>query len=153
MKDPFYSKGLRFECQRCSRCCRQEPGFVYLSENDCRALSLSLGITQEDFIRSYCRTVQGAAGLLISLLEKDNYDCIFWESGGCAVYEHRPFQCRSYPFWENYLASGEAWNSLEADCPGVNRGSLHTYEEIENWRQMRRKENYTKMVDMIRTVR
>ena len=34
----FYSDGLRFECTRCSRCCRHTPGYVFLSENDVERL-------------------------------------------------------------------------------------------------------------------
>lgn len=143
MKDPFYIEGLQFECQRCSRCCRHEPGYVYLSRNDLLGLSNHLKMSEEDFIRNYCRRAARAGGFSLSLIEKDNFDCIFWESGICIVYDARPFQCRSYPFWDNYLASKHAWKGLSESCPGVNQGRLHTFEMIEHWRYLRSLETYS----------
>ncbi|RKX73687.1 MAG: YkgJ family cysteine cluster protein, partial [Spirochaetes bacterium] len=49
------------------------------------------------------------------------------------VYDYRPLQCRSYPFWGSNLISETAWNELEKNCPGVNKGKLHTKEQIERW--------------------
>ena len=76
---------------------------------------------------------------MISLTEKENYDCIFWD-GGCTVYEHRPLQCRSYPFWGANLESKEAWRGLAAVCPGANRGKLHSLAEIERWLKARQQD-------------
>ncbi len=142
MKDSFYLSGLRFECQKCSRCCRHDPGYVYLSENDIHILSSYFKMPRDRFIETYCRTVQHTGELYVSLKEKDNYDCIFWESGACTVYPVRPFQCRSYPFWSNYLASEDAWNETAKSCPGINRGRLYTFEEIEGWINSRNREVY-----------
>ncbi len=47
------------------------------------------------------------------------------------MYDARPLQCRSFPFWAPYLESKEDWDSLASSCPGVNKGKLHTREEIE----------------------
>ncbi|MBN2050047.1 MAG: YkgJ family cysteine cluster protein [Spirochaetales bacterium] len=142
MNDIFYSRGLRFQCLRCSRCCRFEPGFVYLSQADLARLAAFLGVSEKDFTEQYCRTVQGKNGPRLSLREKANYDCIFWSESGCEVYEVRPFQCKSYPFWDNYLSSQEAWNALETSCPGVNNGRLFTYEEIKQWKDLKKEEIY-----------
>jgi Fe-S-cluster containining protein len=83
--------------------------------------------------------------LYLSLKEKQNYDCIFWEQGGCTVYLHRPIQCRSYPFWETFLVSEDQWESLEASCPGVGKGSLHGLEEIEEWVDLRKRTPYIRI--------
>ena len=34
MSEPFYAEGLRFSCERCSACCRGEPGYVFLTKED-----------------------------------------------------------------------------------------------------------------------
>jgi Fe-S-cluster containining protein len=75
----FYRSGLRFQCTRCSRCCRHTPGYVFLSEDDLRKLSAALGVTQREFLGTYCRSVAFGTVKRISLKEKPNLDCIFWE--------------------------------------------------------------------------
>jgi Fe-S-cluster containining protein len=131
MEEPFYKDGLNFECQRCSACCRHDPGYVFLSEIDVKDLSEKLKMSREDFFKKYCKKVDIGGFSRISLVEKANNDCIFWENGGCKVYTFRPLQCRTYPFWRPYLESEEDWNTLEASCPGVNKGNLHPRTEIE----------------------
>lgn len=130
---PFYREGLRFECVRCSNCCRFEPGYVFLSANDVQRLEEGLGLSRQELFRTYCRDVDISGFPRISLKEKENFDCIFWEEGGCAVYEYRPLQCRSYPFWAAYLQSPSSWERVKASCPGAGRGRLYTEKEIDSW--------------------
>jgi Fe-S-cluster containining protein len=126
---PFYRGGLRFSCRRCSICCRHEPGFVFLSAPDVKQLAKSLEMEYTVFVQSYCRWVPSpGGGVQLSLVEKANYDCIFWDEG-CNVYENRPLQCRTFPFWDSAVYSDTAWNST--GCPGINRGELHGREYIE----------------------
>ncbi|MDR1933052.1 MAG: YkgJ family cysteine cluster protein [Spirochaetales bacterium] len=131
MSEPFYARGLHFTCRRCSRCCRFEPGFVFLSEEDLDVFTGGLGLKKTVFIERYCREVPINGNLRLSLKEKPNLDCIFWEEGGCRAYLYRPLQCRSYPFWHSNLVSPQRWDALKSSCPGVGKGRLHSREEIE----------------------
>jgi hypothetical protein len=142
MEDCFYKEGLDFKCQRCSSCCTKDPGFVFLSRNDLTRLAASLGLEEVVFRTSYCRSINTGTGIKLSLNEKSNYDCIFWCDGGCAVYEARPFQCRSYPFWAAFLESASSWENLKETCPGVGKNCRHSYEEIKNWLALKTKEDY-----------
>jgi Fe-S-cluster containining protein len=91
-----------------------------------------------DFIETHCRWIPIGNGLeQLSLKEKSNYDCIFWKDG-CTVYEGRPLQCRSFPFWESIVASPATWEAAKADCPGMGKGALHDAREIENWLALRK---------------
>lgn len=139
MGKPFYSNGLRFECTRCNACCRYEPGYVFLSESDLDRLMKGTGLGRAEFLKRYCRTVDIGGVRMISLTEKENFDCIFWDNG-CTVYRHRPLQCRSFPFWEANLESRKAWQEVSRTCPGVNRGKLFTSAEIEKWLRARRED-------------
>jgi len=133
MTDRFYAEGLRFECTRCSRCCRHAPGFVFLCSEDLQRLADAASVSPLQFVERYCREV-GVAGIpRISLQEHENYDCILWREGGCSLYAARPLQCRSYPFWSANVSSPESWAAVSAECPGVGQGRLHTAEEIEHW--------------------
>ena len=85
------------------------------------------------FLERYCREVKIGGIPRVSLIEKWNYDCIFWEKDGCSVYCNRPMQCRSYPFWSGNLVSRRGWEQLKSSCPGVGRGRIHSRREIEGW--------------------
>ena len=144
MQGFFYKKnGLQFECTRCSACCRIDPGYVFLSLNDLDSLIKRLNMTKDAFIKKYCRIVTIGEKKRLSLKEKTNYDCIFWSDDGCAVYEDRPFQCRSYPFWNSFLSSRNAWEKEALSCPGMNNGKRHSAKVIEEWLKKRDNENYT----------
>ncbi len=127
----FYEKGLRFECQNCNYCCGVEPGYVFLSEEDITNLRTELSMDRQTFIDTFCRIVDMGAFKMISLLEKENYDCIFLQDGGCRVYRARPRQCATYPFWAHVMEDQESWDNEARSCPGMNKGKLYTKEEIE----------------------
>lgn len=127
----FYENGLRFECQRCSVCCRHDPGYVFLTENDLHNLAVVTKMTEQDFLEKYCRVVDLGGFKRISLIEKSNFDCIFWKEGGCVVYKSRPVQCRTYPFWISNLEDEDDWKNLAYSCPGVGKGDFVSKEEIE----------------------
>jgi len=137
----FYSGGLAFECQGCGYCCSSEPGYVFLSERDIQGMADGLGMDRQTFIDTFCRIVDMGAFKMISLLEKENYDCIFLTDKGCRVYENRPCQCATYPFWAHVLEDRESWDAEAAHCPGMNRGKIHTKQEIDAILKDRRENN------------
>jgi Fe-S-cluster containining protein len=85
------------------------------------------------FMETYCRWIPSENGTMrLSLKEKANFDCIFWQNG-CSIYEYRPLQCRSFPFWKSNLASSKSWKTAASSCPGINSGTLHPFGVIESW--------------------
>ena len=138
MNDPFYIEGLRFGCTACSKCCRHEPGFVFLSSDDILRLMDATGLAFRDFLIKFTRTVDLGTGLAISLLETNRFDCIFWNEG-CSVYPARPLQCSTYPFWERIVESRKSWLVEAEDCPGMGSGPLVSMELIDELLARRRK--------------
>jgi len=135
---PHYEKGLRFSCARCSGCCRRDPGFVFLSIADAETLAKRIGLDYSSFVAAYCRWIPAGGGVeLLSLKERANYDCVLWGADGCSVYEDRPLQCRTYPFWDSVVESEESWESTARDCPGMGNGRLFGKEEIERFISLR----------------
>jgi len=132
MDDPYYAQGLRFSCVKCSSCCRGAPGYVFLSKSDLARLLDCLHLDFPRFFRDYCTLVDSGIGLSVSLAEKDNYDCVFWSDRGCSIYDSRPVQCSTYPFWSNIVDSPEEWKSESARCPGIGRGELRSRHYIED---------------------
>ena len=124
----FYADGLRFECLRCGGCCTGEEGYVLLTEEDIERLMQGLGLTREELTVKYLRLVGGQ----YSLKETEDGRCVFW-AGDCTLYENRPYQCQSYPFWPSIMRSKKSWNDLAQTCVGVVRGEVHSEEEINRW--------------------
>jgi Fe-S-cluster containining protein len=129
----FEKTGLRFQCRRCSGCCRFAPGYVFLSHEDVAALFKATGLAFPELFNAFLRIVPIGRFSRLSLKEKTNYDCIFWENGGCRIYDDRPMQCRSFPFWSSILSSPETWAEQKKTCPGIDDGPLHSPEEISAW--------------------
>jgi len=127
MTEPWYSDGLRFECQRCGQCCSGAPGYVWIGTGEIAAMAVQLGITPAEFGKQYCRRVW----LRISLLEKPGGDCVMLTPEGCGVYASRPMQCRTWPFWHDLVDTASHWEEVCEECPGANHGRLYTREETE----------------------
>jgi Fe-S-cluster containining protein len=126
-KAAWYAEGLRFACSRCGHCCTGE-GYVWVSEERIDLIARHLALEREACTRRYVRRVGGR----LALMDKaGNTDCVFWEREvGCTIYEVRPTQCRTFPFWAEHLESEEAWREVAARCPGVGEGRRHSQREI-----------------------
>ncbi len=99
---------------------------VKVDREDIRKISSYLKIDQETFAKKYLRIVDGE----ISLREYRNGDCFMYDNG-CKIYPARPMQCRTFPFWKSHLKEKVAWKKQTRTCPGMDRGRLHTFREIE----------------------
>lgn len=123
-----FLKKIDFKCKQCSNCCRKEPGIVLLTKEDVNKIANALEMTIKDFIQECCRSVYRDEKVYISLNEKSNYDCIFWNNG-CIIYEARPMQCKTFPFWPSVVYSQDTWNAEKKRCKGLNRKSTLSLEE------------------------
>lgn len=136
MSNCFYENGLNFQCQRCSHCCKDEPGFVYLSKIDLQNLLACYNLTKEEFIKKYCRFVPYYDGSeVLCLLEKENYECILWDNG-CTAYNARPIQCSTYPFWSFILKNQQTWDEESKECPGINKGERVSFSDIQKAKEL-----------------
>ncbi len=132
---PWYHKGLRFQCSQCGDCCTGAPGYVWVNKEEITRLAQEVGIPDiETFREKYVRKV----GVRESLREYGNGDCVFFdtEARKCTVYEARPRQCRTWPFWDSNLRDPEAWERTCEVCPGSGQGKLYSIEQIEEQRQV-----------------
>lgn len=124
---PWYADGLRFSCTRCGACCTGKPGYVWVGPIEIDRLATHLGLSQDEFGRRYLRQVGGD----LSLIEKPNLDCVFWDGKlGCTVYEARPNQCQTWPFWPENVETPDDWSLTQRGCPGAGQGKLYTLDAI-----------------------
>jgi hypothetical protein len=139
----WYADGLRFECTMCGDCCTGSPGVIAFTEEEGRRIADRLGISYDDFIDRYTHETP-AGRSLNEVRTQRGYDCVFLDRtsdharslrggrGGavCSLYEDRPLQCRTYPWWPQNLASPKAWARTARACEGVNRGAFVPIEHI-----------------------
>ncbi|MHC4623507.1 MAG: YkgJ family cysteine cluster protein [Planctomycetota bacterium] len=129
----WYVAGLHFECVGCGQCCSgPDEGYIWVTRPEIELIAEQLKITPGEVRGKYLKRV----GLRTTIIEQaGTNDCIFLRKVGdqkrCIVYPIRPSQCRSWPFWPSNLTHPGAWDKAAQKCPGINRGRLYTFEEIE----------------------
>ncbi|MGA1840303.1 MAG: YkgJ family cysteine cluster protein [bacterium] len=121
----FFDKGIRFECQRCGACCTGEPGAVYIDINESGLITNFLGMKHQSFRKEYLRRL----GNRYSIREDSRGRCVFYNNG-CVIYNLRPNQCRTYPFWFRNLRAENKWRKVVQECPGIGKGRKYLKEEI-----------------------
>ena len=134
---PWYADGLRFECTCCGNCCTGPEGAVWFSEEEGRAMAAALGLEHDEFLARHSRVIEGHRSLNEHETEH-GFDCEFLDrrtepgKAFCSIYEARPLQCRTWPFWPEVTRSRSAWERMrrETPCPGMDTGQLITVEEI-----------------------
>ena len=148
---PWFAEGLRFTCSQCGNCCSGAPGYVWIGRREIAKLMEILGISRQELIETYCRKVGGRLALKeIRNPRHGGFDCVFMKempvedaqrNGNvvhpkriCTVYEARPLQCRTWPFWQGNLMSRKAWQEASRTCLGIDRGEFFDREEIEKLR-------------------
>lgn len=125
---PWFEKGLRFQCTGCGDCCTGAPGFVWVNREEIAALARRLRLEIAEFERRYVRKV----GIRKSLIEYANGDCVLFDPNTrkCTVYEDRPRQCRTWPFWESNVTTQESWKQTCDVCPGSGKGKLYPAADV-----------------------
>ena len=127
-KEPWYKDGLHFGCTQCGKCCTGSPGYTWVSLDEINIIADHLKIPINDFIRDYLRKVDGKWALLEYT---PSYDCIFLKDKRCSIYQVRPKQCRTFPWWPKNLESKKNWEKTATHCEGINNDApLVTYDEI-----------------------
>lgn len=104
-KDTVLEPGINYVCQRCTACCKW-PGDVRIDEQDISNISEFLKISEKDFLEKYTRLRMNRMGL--SLLEKDNHECIMLEGNSCKIHDVKPSQCAGFPNKWNF----PSWRDL-----------------------------------------
>lgn len=132
---PEQGQGLRFSCTQCGNCCSGPEGYVLVSDDEARSLAARLSLSVQEFIDRYTRiTPEGRS--LVERLGAQGLDCVFLDresipgKATCSVYEDRPKQCRTWPFWESVIRSRAHWENSKRTCPGIGKGRLYTVQEI-----------------------
>lgn len=127
---PWYKDGLKFQCTECGKCCTGTPGYIWVTREEMSAIAELLNISLELFKRKYVRQRDNRYALVEK--KSENNACIFLKEKKCSIYEARPSQCRTFPWWKENLNSKESWDLAAQSCEGINEAAtLVPYDQIE----------------------
>lgn len=121
----FFDDGILFECQKCGGCCTGQPGIVHVNETEISQIARFLSLPVSKLVSSRLYPYKDG----YSILEDHQGRCLFYEQG-CTIYNVRPLQCKTYPFWFVNMRNETKWNKVERECPGIGEGRLFTKEAI-----------------------
>jgi Fe-S-cluster containining protein len=111
------------KCQECEgSCCIGESGYIWISKIEIEKLAHHLQMSIEKFALTYLIKVGYKYSLKEIKLEKNNYACVFFDTNkkACSIYEFRPTQCRTFPFWEHFKTNKE---EVFKECLAVQNNS------------------------------
>ena len=117
-KDGFNFAFNSFACANClGRCCTGESGYIYVTKSEALAICEVLSIDIKQLVSKYLFK----KGYKYSIKENkvdDSHECVFYdrEINGCKIYNARPTQCKTFPFWDYYKTR---INELKDECPGI----------------------------------
>ncbi len=111
----FDSKG----CDTCQgKCCIGESGNIWINKFEIENLSKHLNITLNDLRIKYLEKRGYKYSIKEVQLSEDNYACVFFNLNKkqCSIYEARPTQCRTFPFWDYFKNNKE---EVIQECPAI----------------------------------
>ncbi len=129
---------LRFECTQCGACCTGPEGAVHVNQREVRMLAKHIGITAEECIDRYTHMLPEGRSLIERETAPDSgcFDCVFLDRTSdpqratCSVYDARPTQCRTFPWWPDNIKNPSSWRRAGTHCEGIGQGGYVPIEHI-----------------------
>jgi len=133
----------------CGNCCSGSSGTVRFTEDEAERMALKLKVSLPDFYQLYTRKQGRGANAWRELKEvkvegkRGWYDCVFLDRVSvpgkalCKLYEERPTQCKTWPFWPDILETPKSWELAgkgAEGCAGIGKGELISYDDIVSQR-------------------
>lgn len=132
MKETWYKEGLRFKCTECGKCCTGTSGFVWVSEEEIEDMAKTCDLSIKEFKMRYIRNRNNRLALVEKKNSNGDFDCIFLQNKKCKIYQARPKQCRTFPWWQENLNTEESWKIAAQECEGINDSApLVAFGEIQ----------------------
>lgn len=107
------------QCASCGgHCCRGESGYIWVDYDTIVKISNFLSLDVEEFATMYLKKVGHRYSLIEKQIATEDMACVFFDvnASQCSIYEVRPKQCRTFPFWEQFKKNID---EVKLECPGV----------------------------------
>ncbi len=106
---------FKFSCLQCGACCK--VGFIYLKKGEADKIARSLGMPAAQFKKKYTTWF---LWLGRALKWTQAGGCVFLKDKKCSIYESRPEQCRTWPYWARLLNSRSELERARGYCKGIS---------------------------------
>ena len=106
-------------CNNCNgNCCIGESGYIWINSQEIQALAFHLKISVEDLKIRFLNKIAYKYSIKEVQLAQNNYVCCFFDldKKQCKVYDVRPTQCRTFPFWDYFKENEE---EVYKECPAI----------------------------------
>ncbi len=118
-QEGFSYKFDPIRCGTCEgNCCIGESGYIWITQDEIEKLSLFLDKNIDEVIANDLKKVAYKYSINEIKLDENNFACKFFDLSKkqCSIYEVRPNQCRTFPFWDYFK---ERINEVKEECPAI----------------------------------
>jgi len=124
MSEIIKKEGFNFSfnpkaCEECGgKCCTGESGYIWVTPIEMQKIANLLKISVDELKSNFLIKVGYKFSIKEKELDKNNYACWFFDEkiARCTIYEARPNQCRTFPFWDFFKNNVEV---VKKECPGI----------------------------------
>ena len=106
-------------CSKCDgNCCIGESGYIWINNQEIQSLANHLQLSLGELKESYLKKIGYKYSIIERKIQENNYACIFFDLNKkqCSIYEFRPSQCRTFPFWDYFK---NRVNEVKQECPAI----------------------------------
>jgi uncharacterized protein len=103
-----------FTCTTCGSCCREE-GYVFFSNHEIESCAAFLGMSTRNFKQKYLIKISSGYAHEV----KKNSICVFLKNSRCIINSLKPEQCRTFPYWDEYIGTRGELVNFDRPCRGI----------------------------------
>ena len=107
-------------CESCEgNCCIGESGNIWINPLEIENLKNHLNVSLDELTKNYIEKRGYKYSIKEVKLSHNNYACIFFDlkKKECSIYDVRPNQCRTFPFWDYFKKNKE---EVVKECPAIS---------------------------------
>jgi len=107
------------KCATCEgNCCIGESGYIWITMQEIDTLSKHLNISTQECFDKYLLKYGYKFSIKEKKISQNNFACVFFDldKKQCSIYEARPTQCRTFPFWEHFKTNID---EVVQECPAI----------------------------------
>ena len=113
---------FKFSCTACGNCCKG-GGSVYFTENELEKIYDHLSLSGEAKNNFHNKLINRTSNGYY--VHENDKACYFLDKNNkCSIYNLRPLQCSTYPFWPSVFRNQKEFEVNMKDCPGLKKGKF-----------------------------